>query len=107
MSKLATLENLGLQVMTSLPTKPLCLPNQVNTVMDTAKFWATLIGGALAVVGLILIGIGMFFQHRRGDGGEVMKSMGWWIGGALILGTAGVIAGIFIPGGQTDCVKSL
>lgn len=107
MSKLATLENLGRQVMTSLPTKPLCMPDQVTTVMDTAKFWTTLIGGSLAVVGLILIGIGMFFQHRRGDGGEVMKSMGWWIAGALILGTAGVIAGIFIPSGQTDCAKSL
>lgn len=107
MSKLATLESLGLQVMTSLPTKPLCLPGQVTTVMDTAKMWTLLIGGGLAVVGLAMLGIGMFFQHSRGDGGDAMRKMGWWIAGALIVGCAGVIAGIFLPNDATDCVKSL
>jgi hypothetical protein len=104
---MSRLEALKAQIILSVPAKPLCLPGQVTTALDTAKFWCMLVGAGLAVVALILVGIGMFFQHRRGDGGEMLKALGWWIGGAVLISAAAGIAAVFIPSGSTDCVNSI
>lgn len=104
---MSTFEAIKAEVVLRVPAAPLCLPTQVTTALDTAKFWCTIVAAALAVVGLILIGIGMFFQHRRGDGGEMLKSLGWWIGGAVTVAAAAGIASVFIPSGTANCVNSL
>jgi type IV secretory pathway VirB2 component (pilin) len=78
------------------PMAPYCLPADATNALDTAKFWTQLIAVALAVVALILIGIGMFFSSRRGDGGEMMKSLGWWIAGVVLIGAASGIVSIFL-----------
>jgi hypothetical protein len=105
-----TLAERQAQIVTRLITpdpKPICLPDQVGTAMATAKMWCTIIAAGMAVIALIIIGIGMFFQHRRGDGGETLKSLGWWIGGAVTVAAAAGLAAVFIPSGVVDCVKSL
>ncbi|MEG2578398.1 MAG: TrbC/VirB2 family protein [Glutamicibacter sp.] len=87
---------------------PICPPDEMTTALDTAKFWLTIIAAGMAVVALILVGIGMFFQHRRGDGGEMLKALGWWIGGVVLVAAAAGIAAVFIPTpDMTNCVKSL
>jgi type IV secretory pathway VirB2 component (pilin) len=78
------------------PAAPYCLPAEAVNALDTAKFWTQLVAVALAVVALILIGIGMFFSSRRGDGGEMMKSLGWFIGGVVIISAASGIVSIFL-----------
>lgn len=81
---------------TALFTEPYCLPQDAMNALDTAKFWVGIVAGALAVVALILIGIGLFFQGRRGDGGEMLGRLGWWIGGAVLISAAAGLATIFI-----------
>lgn len=95
------------QVITSVPAKPLCMPAAMTNALDTAKLWALIIAGAMAVVALIMIGVGMWFQHSRGDGGAMLGKLGWFIGGAVLVGAAAVIAALFIPSGTTDCVNTL
>ncbi|MCA4135472.1 TrbC/VirB2 family protein [Arthrobacter sp. M4] len=104
---MSTFESLKAEVIIRVPAAPLCMPTQVTTALDTAKFWCTLIGAGLAVVALIMIGIGMFFQHKRGDGGEMLKGLGWWIGGVVLVAAAAGIAAVFIPSGNTACVNTL
>lgn len=104
MNKLDILKS---EVITRLPAKPLCLPDQMSTALDTGKLWATIIAAGLAVVALIMVGIGMFFQQNRGDGGDMLKKLGFWIAGCVLVAAASGIAAIFIPSGVVDCVKSL
>lgn len=104
---MSAFENLKAEVIIRVPAAPLCMPTQVTTALDTAKFWCTVVAAGLAVVALILVGIGMFFQHRRGDGGEMLKALGWWIGGVVLVSAAAGIATVFIPSANTDCVNTL
>ncbi|MEV7574364.1 TrbC/VirB2 family protein [Pseudarthrobacter sp. NPDC089323] len=104
---MSTFESLKAEVIIRVPTLPVCMPNQVTTALDTAKLWCTVVGAGLAVVALIMIGIGMFFQHKRGDAGEMLKSLGWWIGGVVLVSAAAGIAAVFIPSGNTNCVNTL
>jgi len=86
--------------------RPYCMPQAMTDAMDTAKFWTLGVAVVLAVIGLILIGVGMFFQHRRGDGGEMLKSLGWWIGGVITVAAAAAIVGIFLNP-PTDCTPKI
>lgn len=104
---MSTFEAFKAEVIIRVPTKPICLPDQVNTALDTAKFWSMIVAASLAVVALILLGIGMFFQHNRGDGGEMLKKLGWWIFGVTLVGAAAGVASLFINPNTTDCVKAL
>lgn len=89
----------------TVPMEPYCLPAEAINALDTAKFWTQIVAVALAVVALIMIGIGMFFSARRGDGGEMIKSLGWWIGGVVLIAAASGIVSIFLsPDG--NCVPN-
>lgn len=103
---MSTFENLKAYIITSVPAKPLCMPDAAITAIDTAKFWSMVIAAGMAVVALIMLGIGMFFSHNRGDGGQMLGKLGWWIGGAVLVAAAAGIAALFIVV-PTDCVKSL
>lgn len=95
--------NLLTEAATRLPMAPYCPPADFVNAMDTARFWVQIAAVALAVIALILLGIGMFFQHRRGDGGEVLKGLGWWIFGVVLVGAAAGITSIFLVT-PTDCI---
>jgi hypothetical protein len=80
-----------------------CLPGKAQDALDTAQFWTRIIAVALGTVALVLLGIGMFFAGKRHDGGEMLKQLGWWIGGATLIGAAVGIASIFIGVASANC----
>ncbi|AMM22911.1 hypothetical protein AX769_22530 (plasmid) [Frondihabitans sp. PAMC 28766] len=82
-----------------------CLPAKAQNALDTAHLWTLIVAGALGVIALILVGVGMFFQQRHGDGGQMLKSMGWWIGGAVLIGAATGIASIFLGSASSNCTQ--
>lgn len=79
-----------------VPSEPAPLPDGVQNGLDTIIFWVQTIGGSIAVLGLMILAIGLFFAHRNNGGGEFMGKVGWWVAGALLFGLAGVIAPIFL-----------
>lgn len=81
---------------TSLPMKAKPLPSGVKDGIDTIELWLRVIGGGLAVISLMGLGIGLWFANKHQAGEEFMKKAGWWLVGATVFGTAGVIAPIFI-----------
>ncbi|ONI65427.1 hypothetical protein ALI44B_00270 [Leifsonia sp. ALI-44-B] len=83
---------------------PYCLPVDAQNALDTAKFWTQLVAVAMAVIALIMIGIGMFFSSRRGDGGEMLRSLAWWIAGVVLIGAASGIVSIFLQAPE-GCVQ--
>lgn len=83
-----------------------CLPAKAQDALDTAHLWTTIVAISMGVISLILIGIGMLFQHNHRDGGQMLKSMGWWIGGAVLIGAASGIATIFLgSASSTNCTS--
>lgn len=80
-----------------------CLPGKAQDALDTATLWTRIVAIALGIIALILLGIGMFFAGKRHDGGEVLKQLGWWIGGATIIGAAVGIASVFIGSVAANC----
>ncbi len=72
------------------------LPQEVINGLDTIKSWVQIIGGSIAVIGLMMLFIGLFFAHKHGHGQEFMGKAGWWIVGAMGFGLAAVIAPIFL-----------
>lgn len=87
--------------------KALCMPDKVTTTLDTVKMWLYIAAGAAAVAGLLMIGIGLMIDRQHGEGSRVLKHLGFWIGGALLVAAASVIAAAFIPTDAADCVKHL
>ncbi|TYC96598.1 hypothetical protein FQ377_13805 [Arthrobacter echini] len=80
----------------AVPSAPRPMPQGVQDGLDTIIFWVQTVGGSLAVVGLMVLAIGLFFAHRGGQGGEFMAKVGWWAAGASLLGLAAIIAPIFL-----------
>ncbi|MCP3425179.1 TrbC/VirB2 family protein [Rothia sp. AR01] len=71
-------------------------PTEFCDAADTFTAWLKGIAGVLAIIGLIVIGITMFFAHQNETGGGPMKKIGYWGGGAALVASAASIAGIFI-----------
>ncbi len=78
----------------SAEAKP--LPQEVINGLDTIKSWVQIIGGSIAVIGLMMLFVGLFFAHKHGHGQEFMGKAGWWLVGAMGFGLAAVIAPIFL-----------
>jgi hypothetical protein len=58
----------------------------------TVLNWASGIGLVLGVLGVIIVGIGMVIQLRRGEGGESIAKLGWVLLGCIIItGAAGIV----------------
>ena len=80
-----------------------CLPGKAQDALDTATLWTRIAAIALGIIALIILGIGMFFSGRRHDGGENLKGLGWWIGGAALIGAAAGVASIFLGSVSANC----
>ncbi|MDO5752453.1 TrbC/VirB2 family protein [Arthrobacter sp.] len=78
----------------SAEAKP--LPQPVTDGLDTIRNWVQIIGGSIAVIGLMMLFIGLFFAHKHGHGQEFMGKAGWWLVGAMGFGLAAVIAPVFL-----------
>ena len=79
-----------------LSAAPEPLPSELQDGLDTIQFWVQTIGGSLAIIGLMVLFIGLFFANRHGRGSEFTEKAGWWCAGAIGLGTAAVIAPVFL-----------
>ena len=80
-----------------------CLPGKAQDALDTATLWTRIAAIALGIIALIILGIGMFFSGRRHDGGETLKGLGWWIGGAALIDAASGVASIFLGSVSANC----
>lgn len=78
----------------SAEAKP--LPPAVTDGLDTIRNWVQTVGGSIAVIGLMMLFIGLFFAHKHGHGQEFMSKVGWWLVGAMGFGLAAAIAPIFL-----------
>jgi hypothetical protein len=58
--------------------------------------WASGIGLALGVLGVIIAGIGMLIVWNRGQGGDHLAKLGWVLGGCIIITGAGGIVRAFV-----------
>ncbi|MEW6888097.1 hypothetical protein [Trueperella pyogenes] len=56
--------------------------------------WAAWVGTALGVLGIIIVGITMLFQNRRGEGGEAAGKLGWVLAGLILISSASTIVGV-------------
>ena len=58
-------------------------------------------GGGIAAAGLALIGYNLVVSHKREDGSFTLMALGKWGIGAILIGGASVIAGLFINASLT------
>lgn len=57
--------------------------------------WFAVIAG---VIGIIIVGISMFFNHHQGRGSsEAAGKLGYVFGGLVLIGAAGTIVSAFLP----------
>jgi type IV secretory pathway VirB2 component (pilin) len=92
------LGSLGLAVMNAVPATAKPLPPAMVDALDTVKLWVGIFAGAMAIIALILIGVGMMFAHNQRDGGQKLQEMGKWIAGCVLVGGAAGLAAVFLPG---------
>ncbi len=54
--------------------------------------WAAWIALAIGVLGVIIAGITMMIQVRRGEGGEGLARLGWTLAGCIVVvGASGLV----------------
>lgn len=58
--------------------------------------WAAWIAVAVCVVGVLVAGSKMALEHRRGGGGESVASLGWVLGGCIVIGSASALVGALV-----------
>jgi hypothetical protein len=74
-----------------IPKPTPVVPPQAQGLL-TVLNWASGIGLVLGVLGVIIVGIGMVIQLRRGEGGESIGKLGWVLAGCIIItGASGIV----------------
>lgn len=58
--------------------------------------WAAWIALALGVLGVIIAGITMMIQVRRGEGGEGLSKLGWTLAGCVVVAGASGLVTAFV-----------
>lgn len=58
--------------------------------------WAAWLAVAICVVGVLVAGGKMAIEHRRGGGGESVASLGWVLGGCIVIGSASALVGALV-----------
>jgi hypothetical protein len=56
--------------------------------VTTIVGWAAWVAVAVCVVGVLIAGISMAIEHRRGGGGESVAKLGWVMGACVVIGSA-------------------
>lgn len=59
--------------------------------------WAKWVGLVAAILAIIVGGMMMMFNARRGEGGENVARIGWVLAGVILIGSATALVG-FISG---------
>ncbi len=67
--------------------------------MDTFIGWFQWFAGGLAVVGLIIIGVGMWFSYQHNGPMRLIEKILFWVGGCVFVAMATAIAGVFVSRG--------
>ncbi|WP_144663310.1 hypothetical protein [Paenarthrobacter nicotinovorans] len=85
-----------MNVITAISTSTIPDPTPVVPAeaggLLTVLNWASGIGLVLGVLGVIIVGIGMVIQLRRGEGGESIAKLGWVLMGCIIItGSSGIV----------------
>ncbi|WP_270973910.1 TrbC/VirB2 family protein [Trueperella pyogenes] len=80
-----------LDVLSAIAVDPAQPPGTEG--IQTIIGWVAWIATALGVVGIIIVGITMFFQNRRGEGGEAAGKLGWVLAGLVLITAASAIVG--------------
>lgn len=62
----------------------------------TILSWAAWIALALGVLGVIIAGITMMIQVRRGEGGEGLSKLGWTLAGCVVVAGASGLVTAFV-----------
>lgn len=75
---------------------PKPMPHEVTDAIDTVELWTQIIGGSIAGITLLFVGIGGLFAFKHGSGQEFIGKVGRWAAAAMVFGLAGVIAPIFV-----------
>jgi hypothetical protein len=74
-----------------IPNPTTVVPAEAGGLL-TVLNWASGIGLVLGVLGVIIVGIGMVIQLRRGEGGESIAKLGWVLMGCIIItGSSGIV----------------
>ena len=58
--------------------------------------WAAWIAVGVCVIGVLIAGAKMALEHRRGGGGESVASLGWVLGGCIVIGSASALVGAIV-----------
>jgi hypothetical protein len=76
---------------TIIPNPTPVVPAEAGGLLSVLN-WASGIGLVLGVLGVIIVGIGMVIQLRRGEGGESIAKLGWVLMGCIIMnGSSGFV----------------
>lgn len=74
-----------------IPNPTPVVPPQAGGLL-TILNWASGIGLVLGVLGVIIVGISMVIVWNRGQGGQHLGTLGWVLGGCIIItGAAGIV----------------
>ena len=74
-----------------IPNPTPVVPAQAGGLL-TILNWASGIGLVLGVLGVIIVGIGMVIQLRRGEGARAIGKLGWVLMGCIIItGASGIV----------------
>lgn len=74
-------------------------PKEMCDDMDTFIGWFQWFAGGLAVVGLIIIGVGMWFSYQHNGPMRLIEKILFWVGGCVFVAMATAIAGVFVSRG--------
>ena len=85
----------------SAQAKVFQMPQAVCDGGDTLIAVLTWGGGVVAAAGLMMIGYNLVVSHRREDGSFTLMALGKWGIGAILIGSASVIAALFINASLT------
>ena len=85
----------------SAQAKVFQMPQAVCDGGDTLIAVLTWGGGIAAAAGLMLIGYNLVVSHKREDGSFTLMALGKWGIGAILIGGASLIAGLFINASLT------
>ena len=88
MNRLMELEVLAIDVTPQAPPGS----GKVLTVLG----WVAWIIAAICIIAVMIVGARMALANRRGEGGEAAQSLGWVMGGLIIVSVSGAVTGFLL-----------